>query len=82
MQEWQIANTEIHFADQQNVGTAIQPDIPTLQQSKSNKSDTNINIPDLGLSSVFGLLTPDVNNEEEQTLVKRKKKKPRRGFRQ
>jgi hypothetical protein len=37
-------------------------------------------VPNLGLSSVFGLLTPNVNKEEEQqTPMKRKKKKPKRG---
>ena len=80
MQEKQIVSTEIQPANQLNVGTAIQPDIPTLQKSKNN--ETNISMPDLSLSSVFGLLTPDVNKEEGQTPVKRKKKKPRRGFRQ
>lgn len=80
MQEQQIASTEIQPANLLNVGTAIQPDIPTLQQSDNKQFD--INVPDLGLSSVFGLLTPDVNKEEEQTPVKRKKKKPKRGFRQ
>ncbi len=40
------------------------------------------NLPDLGLSSVLGLLTPDVSNkEDEQIPKKRKKKKPKRGFR-
>ena len=80
MQERQIASTDVQPANQLNVGTAIQPDIPTLQQS--NNKQPNINMSDLGLSSVFGLLTPDVSKEEEQhTSVKRKKKKPKRGFR-
>ena len=79
MQEILIVSTEIQPANQLNVGTAIQADIPTLQKSKNN--ETNISMPDLSLSSVFGLLTPDVNKEEGQTHVKRKKKKPRRGFR-
>ena len=78
MQEQQIVSTEIQPANQPNVGTAIQSDIPTLQQSDDKQS--NINVPDLGLSSVLGLLTPDINREEEQTPVKRKKKKPKRGF--
>jgi len=79
MQEWQINETEVQPANQLNVGTAIQPDIPTLQQSDNKQP--NINVPDLGLSSVFGLLTPDVNKEDEQIPMKRKKKKPKRGFR-
>ncbi len=80
MQERQINETEVQPANQLNVGTAIQPDIPTLQQSENKQS--NINMPDLGLSSVLGLLTPDVaNKEDEKTPMKRKKKKPKRGFR-
>lgn len=48
-----------------------------LTESKfANKQDSNS--PDLGLSSVFGVLTPDTNNrEEEQLPVKKKKKKQR-----
>lgn len=80
MQEREIASTDVQPANQLNVGTAIQPDIPTLQQSDNKQP--NINVSDLGLSSVFGLLTPDISKEEErQTPVKRKKKKPKRGFR-
>lgn len=79
MQEQQITNTEIQPDNQLNIGTAIQPDMLTLQQSDKQ---LNIDISDLGLSSVLGLLTPDVNKEEEQTPVKRKKKKHIRGFRQ
>lgn len=79
MQERQIASMDVQPANQLNVGTAIQPDIPTLQQSDDKQF--NISLPDLGISSVLGLLTPDVNKEEEQTLMKRKKKKPKRGLR-
>lgn len=79
MQERQIASMDVQPANQLNVGTAIQPDIPTLQQSDDKQS--NISLPDLGISSVLGLLTPDVNKEEEQTLMKRKKKKLKRGLR-
>lgn len=69
IQERQINETEVQPANQLNVGTVIQPGIPTLQQSDKQ---LNINVSDLGLSSVFGLLTPDVNKEEEQTPLKRK----------
>lgn len=80
MQERQLNETEVQPANQLNVGTAIRPDITTLQQLDDKQP--NINVPDLGLSSVFGLLTPDIDNkEEEQTPMKRKKKKPKRGFR-
>lgn len=51
-----------------------------LSSNVENKQDSNS--PDLGLSSVFGVLTPDTNNrEKEQLPVKKKKKKPKRGFR-
>ena len=80
MQERQINETEVQPANQLNVGTAIQPGIPTLQQSDNKQA--SINVADLDISSVFGLLTPDANKEEKQIPVKKKiKKKPRRGFR-
>jgi len=50
--------------------------------ANSNDSKQNSNTTDLGLSSVLGLLTPDINKEEEQIPMKKKiKKKPRKGFR-
>lgn len=50
-----------------------------LSNNTENKQDSNPT--DLGLSSVFGLLTPDTNNQEEEQLpVKKKKKKPKRGL--
>ena len=77
MQEWQIASTEIQSANQLNVRTDIQLDRPMLQQS--GDKHPHINMPDLGLSSIFGLITPDVNKEEEYIPIK--KKKTKRGFR-
>ena len=81
MQQGQIANTEIQQINQQNVGTAIQPDIQTLQQA--DNMQINVNVPDLVLSSLLGLPTPQPNNsnEEQQIPMKRKKKKSKRGFR-
>lgn len=79
MQERQLDKTEGQPANQLNIGTAIQPDKPKLQQS--DNKEPHINISDLGISSVLGLLTPYVSQGEEQTPVKRKKKKPKRGFR-
>ena len=81
MQQGQIANTEIQPINQQNVGTAIQSDIQTLQQA--DNMQININVPDLVLSSLLGLPTPQPNNsnEEQQIPMKRKKKKSKRGFR-
>lgn len=80
MQERQIVCAYVQSANQLNVRTIIQPDRPMSQQSDDKQFD--INVTNLGLSSVFGLLTPDVNKEEEQIPMKRKKKKLKRGFRQ
>lgn len=41
MQERQINETKVQPANQLNVGTAIQPDIPTLQQSENKQSNIN-----------------------------------------
>lgn len=100
MQECQIVderkNTDIQ-ADMQigNDADKIENKFANSQTTKSENNLSNlvedrpenkqsINLPDLGLSSALGLLTPDVSNqEEEQTPVKKKmKKKPKRGFRQ
>lgn len=49
--------------------------------SNDIESKQSFNLPDLGLSSALGLLTPDTNKEEEQIPMKKKiKKKPKRGF--
>lgn len=45
-----------------------------IENKFTNKQD--FNSADLGLSSVFSLLTPDTNNKEEQIPMKKKKKKP------
>ncbi len=52
----------------------------SISDNTENKQSSNL--PDLGLSSALGLLTPEPNsNEEQQIPMKRKKKKPKRGFR-
>lgn len=55
----------------------------TTNQEDKKENSQSFNLPDLDLSSVLGLLTPDVNSqEEEQHPVKKKiKKKPKRGLR-
>lgn len=52
-----------------------------VEDKQENKQ--SFNLPDLGLSSALGLLTPDVNNNEDQQQVpmKRKKEKPKKGIR-
>ncbi|EGK02436.1 DUF5712 family protein [Dysgonomonas gadei] len=51
-----------------------------IEDKQENKQ--SLNLPDLGLSSALGLLTPDVNKqEEEQSPMKRKKKKPKKRIR-
>ncbi|MFV0537991.1 MAG: DUF5712 family protein [Dysgonomonas sp.] len=91
MQERQISderkNTDI-LADQTENKVAYKQNdnlsnIQPVNQGNKKEDKQSFNLPDLGLSSALGLLTPDVSNkEEEQIPVKRKKKKPKRGFRQ
>jgi len=53
-----------------------------LEDKQENKQ--SFNLPDTGLSSTLGLLTPDIsdNAEDKQIPMKKKKKKePKRGFR-
>jgi hypothetical protein len=40
-----------------------------------------VNAPDLGLSSVLGILTPEPGNEEQPLKPPKKKKKPNKGIR-
>lgn len=56
----------------------------TVNQENIKEDKQSFNLPDLGLSSALGLLTPEPNNsdEEQQIPMKRKKKKPKRGFQQ
>ena len=78
-------NSPIHMASYKHVDN-MNDKIENKQENNfsnntENKQDSNST--DLGLSSVFGLFTPDVNNQaEEQLPVKKKKKKPKQGFRQ
>lgn len=59
------------------------PNLQSINQDNKKEDKQSFNLPDLGLSSALGLLTLDVNQEEEQTPMKKKiKKKPKRGFRQ
>ncbi|GAE84966.1 hypothetical protein GGR06_003647 [Bacteroides reticulotermitis] len=55
----------------------------TVNQENMKEDKQSFNLPDLGLSSALGLLTPepDNSNEEQQIPMKRKKKKPKRGLR-
>lgn len=70
----QSANIENKFSNKQDNNLS---DIQAVNQG--NKKENNQS--DLGLSSALGLLTPDVNNKEEEEIpVKRKKQKPKRGL--
>lgn len=64
--------TENKFANKQSIN----------QEDKRENKHTS-NLPDLGLSSALGILTPDISsNDEQQPPMKKKiKKKPKRGFR-
>lgn len=89
MQERGLKAHEIYFAgekkkEKEDVQIGRYPDkqVEPTENKFANKQDSNS--PDLGLSSVLGIFTPDVNGkeEEQQLPVKRKKKQPKRGFRQ
>ena len=91
IQERQISderkNTDIQTDQTENKVAYKQDDnlsnIQSVNQDNKKEDKQSFNIPDLGLSSALGLLTPDVNKEEEQIPVKKKiKKKPKRGVRQ
>jgi hypothetical protein len=62
---------QLNMQERQINETAIQPDIPTLQQSDNKQP--SINVPDLGISSAFGLLTPDINKDERTNSFEKKK---------
>lgn len=55
----------------------------TTNQEDKKENSQSFNLPDLGLSSALGLLTPDASNKEEEQIPMKKKikKKPKRGFR-
>lgn len=79
MQQREYANTHVfenvQTQQHKSVGTDIQPNVSTDLQPDSQTTQS-----DFGLSSVLGLFTPDISNQE-QTPMKRKKKKPKRGLR-
>ncbi|RGT50920.1 DUF5712 family protein [Bacteroides intestinalis] len=92
MQEKQIANERKNTDMQTSKNTDKQEEL--TENKIAYKQDDNLsndienkqsfNLPDLGLSSALGLLTPDVSNKEEEQIPMKKKtkKKPKRGFRQ
>lgn len=74
----QDESTEHKVVDKQDNSNS---NVQTESQENKNDDKQSFSIPDLGLSSALGLLTPELNNNEEQQIpVKRKKKKPKRGF--
>lgn len=80
-------NTDNHvgiYADKQEEMTENKfPNNQSINQEDKKENKHTSNLPNLGLSSALGLLTPDINtNEEQQTPMKKKiKKKPKWGFR-
>lgn len=87
MQERELNTPEQNFAGEKKketedvqIGRYADKQADLTENKFANKQDSNST--DLGLSSVFGVLTPDTSNrEEEQLPMKKKKKKPKRGFR-
>ena len=83
MQERELNTPEQNFAGEKKkekedlqIGRYADKQADMSESKFANKQDSNST--DLGLSSVFGVLTPDKNNwEEEQVPVKKKKKKQR-----
>lgn len=89
-EQLKMQEQEIRQDNQQNTHekeTKVGNNFANLQENKSEIYQTmnqdnnqNFNLPDIGLSSVLRIFTPDVSNkEEEQIPVKRKKKQPKRG---
>jgi len=79
MQERQIASEKENKIE--NKLSNFQENKLDVYQIENHINNQNTNLPDLGLSSVLGLLTPDTNNKEEEEMpVKRKKKQPKRGL--
>lgn len=72
----QISNFENNFANSQNVKSEN-------NQAVNQENNQSTSLPDLGLTSVLGLFTPEISSEEPQqpTIPKKKKKQPKRGIR-
>jgi len=88
MQERQISDErKMNERSQVGINADMQASISEGKQennlSNNNDSKQSFNTTGLGLSSVLGLLTPDVSNKEEEQIPMKKKikKKPKRGFR-
>lgn len=94
MQERQISDTSderkmnedshvgIYAEKQENNQSSKIENFQENNLSNKNENKQSFNQGDSGLSSALGLLTPEVNNQEEEQPMKKKiKKKPKRGFR-
>lgn len=83
MQERELNTPEQNFAGEKEkekedlqMGRYADKQADMIESKFANKQDYNST--DLGLSSVFSLLTPDTNNREaEQVPMKKKKQRPR-----
>lgn len=76
----QLNILEKQIADERK-NTNMQTGLYADKQENKTKNKQSFNLPDLGLSSPLGLLTPDTNEQEEQQIpMKRKNKKPKRGL--
>ncbi|MCD7901678.1 MAG: DUF5712 family protein [Bacteroides sp.] len=79
MQEQQIVDERKNT----DVQTGLYANKQEEQPENNTENKQSFNLPDLGLSSALGILTPDVGSGEEQPIPMKKKikKKPKRGFR-
>lgn len=78
----QLKMQEQQISDERRINASMQTVMYTDKNEEQIGNKQSSNQTDLGLSSVLGLLTPDIKNkEEEQVPAKRKKKKPKWGGR-
>ena len=78
----EMTGNKVAYKQDNNLSSNNENNQTTNQEDKKENSQS-VNLPDLGLSSALGLLTPDASNKEEEQIPMKKKikKKPKRGLR-
>ena len=77
----QLTESFEYYNTMKNGSISEQLKMQERQIAGEREKKHNINPTNLGLSSALVLLTPDAQNKEKPTRVKRKKKKQKNGFR-